>query len=177
MRSAQTSGHSRHARARKHPPPPLRAARAGLIIGLELAVAVAIAAVVDAEPDASAAASRHLNADQVASAPLSYRGPEIEVRGRVVKRPSRVSSGDRGAFVLAGDDGGRLLVVPAGPARLQAFRIGTVVVVRGTLVVTPSSRRLARRPASRTAVAKRAHAPALIKATSVRYQSASPAGT
>lgn len=151
--------------------------RAGLIIGLELAVAMAIASMIAVETGASAAASESLGAGMVASAPANYRGPEIRVQGRVAKRPSHVSSRDRGAFVLAGKDGGRLLVVAAGSARLQAFRIGTVVVVRGTLVVTPSSRRLARRPTTRTAVAKRAHASAIIKAASVRYEGASPAGT
>ncbi len=177
MRSARTPGYPRYTRTPRSLPRRLRATRAGLIVGLELAVAVALASMLDAEPGASAAPSEYLGADAVAHAPASYRGPVIEVRGRVAKRPRRVSSGDRGAFVLAGHDGGRLLVVPAGPARLQAFRIGMTVVVRGTLVLTPSSRRLARRPASRTAVAKRAHAPALIKATAVRYESASPAGT
>jgi hypothetical protein len=177
MRSARTPGHWRDSRGRRRPSPPLRAARAGLIVGLELAVAVTIASILDAEPGASAAASDSVSVDLVASAPASYRGPEVVVRGRVAKRPTRVSTRDRSAFVLAGKDGGRLLVVPSGPARLKAFRVGTMVVVRGAVVLTPSSRRLARRPATRTAVAKRAHAPALIKATSVSYEGAFSAGT
>jgi hypothetical protein len=58
-------------------------------------------------------------------------------------------------------------VVPADEARLLSLRVGTVVVVRGTVVVPPDSKRLADRVTSRTAVAQRAGAPALIKATRV----------
>ncbi len=179
MGLAPTPARPRRAATRTRPGRAARLARAGFVLGLEVAVAGALAQIVGAEPWASAAApAGPLPAQVVASAPASFRDPtQLVVKGRVVKRPLRVGSRDRGAFVLAGEGGGRLLVVPADGAGLQAFRIGTTVIVRGTLVLTPDSRRLARRPATRTAVARRAHAPALIKATAVRYKGSSPAVT
>jgi hypothetical protein len=89
------------------------------------------------------------------------------MRGRIVERPLRVSERDRRAFIVEGDAGGRLLVVPADDVRLRSFRVGTDVVIRGIVMIPPDSRRLARRAASRTAIAKRFDAPAIVKAVNV----------
>jgi len=70
--------------------------------------------------------------------------------------------------VLEGARDGRLLVVPNEGAKLPNWRAGTAVVVRGVVVIPPDSRRLARRATSRTAVAERAGASAIIKASEVR---------
>jgi hypothetical protein len=105
--------------------------------------------------------------DAVANDPASFRGGELTLRGRVVERPLRVSTRDGGTFVVEGRGGERLLVVPANRKRLPTFRTGVDVVVRGTVVIPPDSRRLARRAASRTALAKRFDAPAVVKAIEV----------
>ena len=179
MRSASSLARRRLAATRTDTDRIRRGARAAVVLAFELAAAGALVQVVAAEPGASAAApSGPRSVQEVAAEPASFRGrPDVRVEGRVAKRPWRVASRDRSAFVLAGKAGGRLLIVPADGVRLQAFRIGTTVSVRGALVLIPDSRRLARRAATRTAVARRAHAPALIKATAVRYESSSPAGT
>ena len=71
--------------------------------------------------------------------------------------------------MIEGARGARLVVVPADRQRLRAFTVGTIVKVSGSVVIPPDSRRLARRPTTRTAIAKRADAPALIEATRVDY--------
>ena len=77
---------------------------------------------------------------------------------------------DRGAFVPLGDHGARLLVVRAGKARFAAFLAGTTVKVSGTLVIPPDNPRLRHeRATSRTSMAWRVHAPAVVKANVVRY--------
>jgi hypothetical protein len=145
----------------------LRLARAGLIGALEGAVVIVLVLVVRSGPDAPAEPARPLTAATIAADPAHYRSQDVRVRGAIIDRPTRVASKDQGSFVLASGHGGRIIVVPADEARLLSLRVGTVVVVRGTVVVPPHSKRLADRVTSRTAVAQRAGAPALIKATRV----------
>jgi hypothetical protein len=78
-----------------------------------------------------------------------------------------VPDGDRSAFVLGGRKGGRLLVLRAQNTRGMAYTIGTLVEVRGAIVVPPASKHVERRPASRTAIARRMRASALVKAARV----------
>jgi hypothetical protein len=141
-----------------------------LVLALELGAAVAIVLVVrSAAATPAPRAAPAVGVDTVADAPASFRSGELAVRGHVVERPLRVRARDRGTFVIGGDTGGRLLVVPADGARLPAFRSGVEVVVRGTVVIPPDSARLARRPATRTALAKRFDTPAVVKATDVDF--------
>jgi hypothetical protein len=148
-----------------------RVARALLVCGLELSVAVALVLVISnrASAPAGTATPPPLTTEAVAASPAAYRSREIHVRGRVADWPDRIKRRDEGTFVIEGTRGARLLVVPAGKQRLRAFTIGTTVRVSGSVVIPPDSERLARRPTSRTAIAKRADAPALIKATRVDY--------
>lgn len=147
-----------------------RTARLLFVLGLEAAVAFALIGTITSASTPSAdaqAAAPPLNADDVAGKPTAFRSREITVAGRIRPRPTRVSAQDRRAFVLEGARDGRLLVVPADDAKLPAYRPGTAVSVRGTVVIPPDSRRLARRVASRTAVAERAGAAAILKAAEV----------
>jgi hypothetical protein len=154
---------------RDRPRGSLRLVRSLLILSLEVGVLIALVSALRSTPSAPAEPpAPPLGADAVAASPASYRSSEIAVRGTIVERPTRISSRDRGAFVLAGRDGGRLLVVPADAAKLRNFRIGTTVTVDGRVVIPPDSKRLARSTASRTAIAERMGAPALIKAVEVR---------
>jgi hypothetical protein len=146
----------------------LRVARAGLVGALEGAAVVAIVVVVRHAPDAPAEPAAPLTAATIAADPAHYRSREVQIRGAIIDRPTRVAAKDDGAFVLASGHGGRLLVVAADDADLLTLRVGTVVLVDGTVVVPPDSKRLADRATSRTAVARRAGAPALVKATRVR---------
>jgi hypothetical protein len=159
----------RHTRRRTHAAySPRRLARAAFVLALEVGVAVALVLVVrSATATPAERPAPAVGVDAVASDPASFRGGVLTLRGRVVERPLRVSARDRGAFVLEGRGGERLLVVPADRTRLPAFRTGVDVTVRGTVVIPPDSRRLARRAASRTALAKRFDAPALVKAGEV----------
>jgi hypothetical protein len=143
--------------------------RAACVLALEVCVAIMIVSMIRDAPSAAPAEepAGPASADAVAADPRGFRGGDVEVEGRIVERPKRVSVEDRRAFVLAGPGGGRVLVVPADDAKLTLFRKGVDVVVSGTVVVPPKSKKLARRTTSRTAVAKRMHAPALIKATDV----------
>jgi hypothetical protein len=111
-----------------------------------------------------------LKTETVAAAPASFRSQDVRVQGEVADWPTRIKHRDRGTFVMQETEGARLLVVPADGERLRAFKVGTAIVVHGRVVIPPDSRRLARRPTSRTAVAERAGAPALIKATRVDYE-------
>jgi hypothetical protein len=145
-----------------------RLTRAAVVLGLEVAAGYAIVSAISLTPSAPADSPRALSVAAVAHAPASFRGRPVQLRGRIAERPERVSPRDRGAFVLSrGSD--RLLVVPAKGARLTAFRVGTNVVVRGSVVLPPDSKRLARHPTSRTAIAKRVHAPAILKAVEVTF--------
>jgi hypothetical protein len=159
----------RHARrGARAAPSPRRLARAAFLLALQVGVAVALVVVVRSAT--ATPAERPVSAigvDAVAQDPASFRGNALTLRGRVVERPIRVSARDRGTFVIAGSRGERLLVVPADRRRLRGFRTGVEVIVRGTVVIPPDSRRLARRAASRTALARRYDAPALVKATEV----------
>jgi hypothetical protein len=149
------------------PRPRLRLARAAFVLSLEIGVAVALVWVVHAAPATLDPQEPAVGADAVAADPTSFRAGQTTVRGRIVERPLRLSERDRGAFVMAGATGGRLLVVPADGAPLLRIRRGTTVVVRGTVVIPPNSRRLERRAASRTAIARRFDAPAVVKAVEV----------
>ena len=148
-----------------------RIARVLLVGGLELAAAAALVSVIanSSSAPAGAADTPPLTTETVAAKPAAYRSRDIQVQGRVADWPERIKRRDEGTFVIEGARGARLLVVPAEAQRLQAFKVGTTVLVSGSLVIPPDSERLARRPTSRTAIAKRADAPALVKATRVRY--------
>ncbi len=140
---------------------------------LELAVAYAIVAAVRVSPSEPAAAAPPLpGPDDVVAAPERFRGHEVTIQGRIVDRATRAPDGDRTPFVLGDRMGGRLLVVRSADTHGMAFKVGTMVQVSGTVVVPPDSRKLRRRPASRTAIAKRMRAPALIKATRVSAMNA-----
>jgi len=144
-----------------------RIARAGLLAALEIGVAVALVLLVRTTPVTTAEAPKPLTAQAVAAEPATFRSQDVRVLGTVVEWPTRIERRDAGTFVLAGTKDARLLVVPAGDMRLTAFRVGTNVIVHGSVVIPPDSSRLARRATSRTAIAKRTNAPALIKATKV----------
>ena len=146
-----------------------RVARSALVLGLQAAVAFALVTAITGTPSAPAdRAPASFSADDIAADPASFRSREVTVAGRVRPRPERVSKQDRWAFVLEGARDGRLLVVPGEGATLPNWRAGTAVVVRGAVVIPPDSRRLARRVASRTAVAERADAAAILKAADVQ---------
>jgi hypothetical protein len=147
-----------------------RLARAGFVLGLELtAAALLVVAIRSPSTTAQAPVDPVFGADAVAARPGHFRSIEVRVRGRILTRPAHPPGRDRDAFVLGGSGGGRLLVVPADDARPRAFRAGTDVVVRGTVVIPPASKRLERHPTSRTAVAKEARASAILEAIAVRY--------
>jgi hypothetical protein len=138
------------------------------VLALEAGAALVLLAAIDSAPTPAGVTTPTVGVDAVAAEPASYRSQTLRVRGRIVQRPTRVSARDRRAFVLDGARGGRLLVVPADEVRWPTFKVGTAVAVHGTIVIPPDSRRLTRRPSSRTAIAQRIGAPALIKATEVR---------
>ena len=146
-----------------------RLARAAVLLVLEVGVAALIFSLIRQDPaPADAPAVAVVGADAVAAEPASYRSAgELRVRGRILEYPVRISARDRGTFVLVGETGSHLVVVPEQDTKLRAFRAGVGVVVRGNVVIPPTSKRLARRATSRTAIAKRADAPALIKAVEV----------
>ncbi len=147
-----------------------RLSRAGFVIALEAAVAVALVTMIrDASAIQAPPEPRALGAETVAAHPERFRSRTIEVEGIVGRRPTRIEWRDRGTFVLLGKRRMRLLVVPAREATLAGFRAGTPVVVRGTVVVPPRRSRLARRVTSRTAIAERTGAPALVKGTDVEF--------
>ena len=148
-----------------------RLLRAAIVLAIEIGVVVLFLAAIRQDPapaDTPAVAVAVAGADAVAADPASYRDAgEVRVRGRILEYPVRVSKRDRGTFILVGESGRRLAVVPARTAKLPAFRAGMPVIVRGTVVIPPDSKRMARRSTSRTAIAARARAPALIKAAGV----------
>jgi hypothetical protein len=144
-----------------------RIARAIMVAALEVSVAIALLLMLRGGPQPLAAEPEPLNARAVAVEPASFRSQDLRVQGTIVDRPTRIKHRDAGTFVLEGAGAKRLLVVPAGDARLTAFRAGTKVIVDGSVVIPPDNPALARRTTSRTAIAKRANAPALIKATRV----------
>ena len=148
-----------------------RVARALLVCGFELAVAAALVLVISNSASAPAGTGEptRLTTEAVAASPAAYRSRDLQVRGRVAEWPKRINSHDQGTFVIEGSRGARLVVVPADQRQLRAFTVGTTVLVSGSVVIPPDSERLARRATSRTAIAKRAHAPALIEATRVDY--------
>jgi hypothetical protein len=155
-----------HARRRR--PSILRIARSGVLIALEIGVAVLIVSLIRQDPaPANGPTDRIATADAVATDPEGFRAGEQRVQGRVLEYPERISSRDRGTFILVGETGRRLVVVPADRTRLRSFRPGVRVIVSGEVVLPPDSTRLSRRTTSRTAIAKRANAPALIKAIMV----------
>ena len=143
-----------------------RLSRAAFVLGLERCAALALLAILRSTPAVPADGPPAADVAAIAARPASFRAAEVHVRGRIAGRPTRVSDADRGAFILDGG-GAHLLVVAAKGHGLTWFRAGTDVIVRGTIVVPPDSKRLARRPTSRTAIAKRAHATALVKAVEV----------
>lgn len=147
-----------------------RIARALLALGLELTSAYAIFSVVSVSPATAPAkaAPAGLTADDVVEAPARFRSEPVTVRGRIVDRSSRLPKDAKAAFVLGGPLGGRVLVLRSARTRGYAFTIGTTVEVRGDAVVPPESRRLLKRPASRTAIAKRMRTPVLIEAAQVK---------
>ena len=136
---------------------------------MEVGVAALIVAAIRQEPAPdNAPVVAVAGADAVAADPASFRtAGELRVRGRILEYPVRVSKRDRGTFILVGESGRHLAVVPASGTKLRAFRAGVPVIVRGTIVIPPDSERLTRRATSRTAIAQRADAPALIKAVEV----------
>lgn len=155
-----------------HPRPRLasRIARAGLLATLEVGVVIALLLAIRTDSAApSPETQRPLSTTTVAQQPASYRSQPIRVHGAIVERPTRISKHDRGAFVVEGEDQrSRLLVVPADGYKRQAtLRIGTHVIVHGTVVIPPDSPRLAGRVASRTAIAERTDSSALLKATRI----------
>jgi hypothetical protein len=148
-----------------------RVVRSAFVLGLEAAAAFALVSAISTPSSAPAhVPPSPLDVEAVAAAPADYRTAEVTVAGRIRPRPERVSKQDRRAFVLEGTHDGRLLVVPADDAKLPGYRAGTKVIVRGTIVIPPASSRLANRVASRTAVAHRARAAAILKATEVEVQ-------
>jgi hypothetical protein len=158
--------------AASHPPRRAafaRLARMTFVLGLEAAAAFALISVISGPSPAPAedAAPAALQADAVAAAPADFRAGQVTVEGRVRPRPTRVAPQDRYAFVLEGARDGRLLAVPAKGVRLPAYTPGVKVVVRGDVVVPPDSKRLAKRVSSRTAVAQRADATAIVKVAQV----------
>jgi hypothetical protein len=165
VRHMRRHDHLQRRRARRRRA--LRLARAGFVGALEGAFVIAFVLLVRGAPDAPADPAQPLTAAAIAASPTHYRSQVVRVRGAIIDRPSRIASQDEGSFVLASGHGGRVLVVPADGANLLSLRVGTVVVVNGSVVVPPDSKRLADRVTSRTAVAQRAGAPALIKATRV----------
>jgi hypothetical protein len=136
---------------------------------LELCAALVLVSLISTTPSAPAdVPPPPIDADIVAADPGSFGA--AAVKGHIIERPMRISERDRRAFVLAGPRGGRLLVVAARDAQLPYYREGVEVVVHGSVVVPPDSKRLRRQTTSRTAIAKRMHAPALIKATEVQLE-------
>jgi len=155
-----------------HPRPRLasRIVRAGLLVTLEVGVVIALLLAIRTDPAApSPEPDRSLSTTAVAAEPADYRSAPVRVQGAIAERPIRLSKRDRGAFVLEGEnERSRLLVVFADDAERQPrFKIGTDVIVHGTVVIPPDSRRLARRATSRTAIAARTDSSALLKATRI----------
>ena len=161
-RKAPTTRHAPRTRRRRA----RRVLRAGFIVMLEVSIVLLLLMAVRATPVPPAEAAV-LGAQAVADDPATYRSRSLEVQGVVGERPARIRREDRGAFFLEGAEGGRVLVVPSKAIRLTAFRNGTTVLVRGTVVVPPRSGRVARQVTSRTAIAARGGAGALIKATKI----------
>lgn len=76
---------------------------------------------------------------RVSAHPARFAGERVQVTGEVRRAPAHVPHGYAGAFVLAGPDGRRLLVVPPLGGHLLATRTGSSVTVRGTLVALQPS--------------------------------------
>ena len=139
-----------------------------LVLTLEGAAAAALVILLRTAPAEPADVGlATVGTEIVAAQPERFRSRTLEIEGTVGVRPTRIRAQDRGTFVLVGKRRTRLLVVPRDRATLTAFRAGTPVVVRGTVVVPPTSARLARRLTSRTAIAQREGTPAIVKATQV----------
>jgi hypothetical protein len=152
------------------PRPASRIARAGLVFMLEVGAAIALLLAIRTDPATPAPEpDRPLSTTTVAAEPADYRSAPVRVQGAIAERPIRLSKRDRGAFVLEGEDErSRLLVVFADDAgRKPRLKIGTDVIVHGSVVIPPDSRRLARRVTSRTAIAARTDSSALLKATRI----------
>jgi hypothetical protein len=144
-----------------------------VLLAAELAVMAALAVSVRSAlsgrvtPAAAAPTRTQLTAATVAAHPRAYRARTVAVAGWVGINPPRRSARDRWAFLLLGRPGHPLLVVPADGATLTAFRRGTRVIVHGT-VRLPHRHHLNRlAPSSRSRVAHRSHAPAIIDADQV----------
>jgi hypothetical protein len=155
-----------------HPRPRLarRIARAGLLATFEVGAAIALVLALRTDPAAPAPeVDRPLSTRAVVAEPAAYRSMPVRVQGAVAERPVRLSKRDRGAFVLEdADERSRLLVVFTDDAeRPPRPKLGTQVIVRGTVVIPPESRRLARRANSRTAIAERTDSGAILKTTSI----------
>ncbi len=147
------------------------------VLTIEITATVVLAGLLRTASPVRADESPALSADAVAARPVRYRSTELTLQGRVVERGVTVPDGERAAFVLGGPDGGRLLVVRDDATRGPSFVVGTTVRVQGQVVIPPTSRRLERRPASRTAVAKRVRASALVKADRVAFVCRCAAGS
>jgi hypothetical protein len=150
--------------------PASRIVRAGLVFMLEVGAAIALLLAIRTDPTTpSPEPNRPLATTAVAAQPADYRSEPVRVQGAIAERPTRLSKRDRGAFVLEGEDErSRLLVVFADDAQPQPrLKIGTDVIVHGSVVIPPHSRRLARRVTSRTAIAARTDSSALLKATRI----------
>ena len=150
--------------------PASRIVRAGLVFMLEVGAAIALLLAIRTDPATpSPEPDRPLATTAVAAEPAAHRSAPVRVQGAIAERPLRLSKRDRGAFVLEGEDErSRLLVVLADDAERQPrFKVGTDVIVHGTVVTPPDSRRLASRATSRTAIAARTDSSALLKATRV----------
>jgi hypothetical protein len=150
----------------------VRRALAVVLLAGELAVIAALvvsvrSALSDHVVPAAAPAPVQLSAATVAAHPRAYRARTVAVAGRVGVNPPRRSPRDRWAFLLLGRPGHPLLVVPARGAALTVFKLGTRVVVHGT-VTLPHRHHVNRlSPSSRSRVAHRNHAPAIVEARQV----------
>jgi hypothetical protein len=154
-----------------------RVARAGFVVTLEVGVVIALLLAIRTDPATpSPEPDRPLPTTAVAAEPAEYRSAPVRVQGAIAERPLRLSKRDRGAFVLEGEDErSRLLVVFADDAERQPrLKVGTDVIVHGSVVIPPDSRRLTRRATSRTAIAKRTGSTALLKATRIDLVRAQP---
>ncbi len=103
--------------------------------------------------------------ERVAANPARYSDAVVQVTGTVQSRPPRDPTGFPGAFVIAGPEGRRMLVVPALHGRLPHETIGLRVSVRGTVI--PLAPTLESRGDDAPTVARQVRARAILQAASV----------
>jgi hypothetical protein len=108
-------------------------------------------------------------AARVSAHPGRYRWVRVGIAGHVGRRPANLPAHLKNSFVLKGFADARLLVVPPTGGTLEPQRAGAWVAVRGHVMPLSSVKpRVGKGVLTRTELAERTGATAIVKAVSVR---------